>query len=104
MFTAKNILSSAINLSVSVSHVKVRVFRVSGFMKIRREWQKFSLELTGVKREDVVEQVYSLLGSRHKLKRAHIRIVEVKEISPEEVQSPRLRDLIKTDKIVLFAR
>lgn len=101
---AKNILSSGLNLSVLVSHVRVKVFKVTGLMKIRREWQKFSLEIADVKKENAIERVYSLLGSRHKLKRAHIRILEVKEINLEEIRNPRLRELMSVDRIVLFTR
>jgi len=84
--------------------VKVKVFRVTGLMRIKGEWQKFSLEVTDVKQKNAVERVYSLLGSRHKLKRSHIRILEVKEIKPEEVEDSRIRELLNTDRIVVFAR
>jgi len=73
-------------------------------MRIKGEWQKFSLEVTDVKQKNAVERVYSLLGSRHKLKRSHIRILEVKEIKPEEVEDSRIRELLNTDRIVVFAR
>lgn len=84
--------------------MKVKVFRVTGLMRIKGEWQKFSLEVTDVKQKNAVERVYSLLGSRHKLKRSHIRILEVKEIKPEEVEDSRIRELLNTDRIVVFAR
>lgn len=87
-----------------MSDVRVKVFRVLGLMKVKREWQKFSLELTEIKEENVRERVYSLLGSRHKLKRAHIKILEVKEINPEEVEDPRLRALMNMDRVVIFTR
>ena len=38
------------------------------------EWRIFRLELRGIKLEDVIEKVYSELGSRHKLRRKHIKI------------------------------
>jgi len=84
--------------------VRVKIFRVTGLMRVKREWQRFSLEIADVKEENIRERVYSLLGSRHKLKRAHIKILEVKEVSPEEVEDPKLRALMSTDRIVVFMR
>ncbi len=84
--------------------MEVKVFRVSGLMRIGNEWQKFTLELTGLKKEHVIEEVYSLLGSRHKLKRAHIKIQEIKEIPYDEVEDPRIRKLLSLDKIILISR
>lgn len=87
-----------------MSSVRVKIFRVTGLMRVKREWQRFSLEIADVKEENIRERVYSLLGSRHKLKRAHIKILEVKEVSPEEVEDPKLRALMSTDRIVVFMR
>lgn len=84
--------------------MEVKVFRVSGKMFVRNAWQKFSIELTGLKREHVIEEVYSLLGSRHKLKRSHIKIEEVREISPNEVENPNIRKLLILDRIIRFQR
>jgi large subunit ribosomal protein LX len=77
----------------------VKVYRVTGFAlfspdKLRR-WQKFEIEVRAVKKEDAVEKVLSDLGSRHKLKRAHVKILSVTEISPEEARSKFVKDLEK---------
>ncbi len=84
--------------------MRVRAFRVSGVMRIKGSWQKFSVELTEVSEEGAVERVYSLLGSRHKLKRAHIKVLEVRELSPDEVTDLRVRRLLSADKVVVFTR
>jgi len=77
----------------------VKVYRVTGFALFSpdklRKWQRFVVEVRAVKKEDAVEKVLSDLGSRHKLKRAHIKIASVTEISPEEAKSKFVRDLEK---------
>ncbi len=85
--------------------VSVKIYRVTGRMLISHDrlptWQKFSIEVRAVKPEDAVEKVLSELGSRHKLRRRHIRIEEIKEISLEEVKSPEIRALAKLERWVV---
>lgn len=69
---------------------EVKVFRVSGRMMLSHdrfpEWRKFTVYVRALKKEHAIEKVYSDLGSRHKLKRYHIKIEEVREVSLEEVE------------------
>ncbi len=75
----------------------VKIFRVQGRMLLSHDsmpqWRKFTLDIRALKKEDAVEKAYSELGSRHKLKRMHIRIESVKEVSPEETVSKYAREL-----------
>lgn len=50
-------------------------------------WQKFSIEVAAENEAGVTEQIYSNLGSRHKLKRSQIKIAEVKPIKGDEIVS-----------------
>lgn len=83
---------------------EVKIYRITGFMLISHDRlptrQKFTLEVRALSEKDAVEKVYSILGSRHKLKRSHIDIVDIKMISPEEITKPELLRLIKTTRIV----
>ncbi|OYT51303.1 MAG: 50S ribosomal protein L18a [Desulfurococcales archaeon ex4484_204] len=76
---------------------EVKVFRVLGVAMFSpdrvREWQHFEVDVRALTKEQAIEKVLSDLGSRHKLKRYHIRILEVKEIRPEESKSKYVRDL-----------
>ncbi|MCD6357631.1 MAG: 50S ribosomal protein L18a [Thermoprotei archaeon] len=83
---------------------EVRVYRISGMMKLYRlgEWRKFTLEIPALRPEHAVERVYSELGSRHKLKRSHIKILKVEEISEEEVTKPYVKELLSLDRIVVY--
>lgn len=72
----------------------VKIYLVSGEMMLSHdrfpEWRKFSIYVRAVKPKDAIEKVYSDLGSRHKLKRYHIKIKEVKEVSLDEVDDLRV--------------
>lgn len=85
--------------------VEVKIYRVSGKMLIRHDrlptWQKFSVEVRALKPEDAIEKVLSELGSRHKLRRRHIRIEEVREISLEEATNPQVRALAKLERWII---
>ncbi len=76
---------------------EVKVFRVSGIALFSpdklREWQAFRIDVRALAKEHAIEKVLSELGSRHKLKRSHIKILEVKEIRPEESKSKFIRQL-----------
>ncbi len=79
----------------------MKVFRVRGVALFSpdkvRVWQPFTIDVRAVKKEDALEKVYSDLGSKHKLKRAHIKIVEVTEISPDKAKYRYVRDLEKIE-------
>ena len=69
---------------------EVKIFKVRGRMLLSHdrfpEWRDFTLYGRALKKEHALERVYSELGSRHKLKRYHIKIEEVKEASLDEVE------------------
>ncbi|MFN3268131.1 MAG: 50S ribosomal protein L18Ae [Zestosphaera sp.] len=80
---------------------EVKTYRVNGvalFSPDRvRFWQKFSLEVRALSREEALEKVYSLMGSKHKLKREHIKILDVVEIRPEEAKKRVVKELAKLE-------
>lgn len=83
---------------------EVKTFRVSGMMLIGHDrlprWQSFTKEVRALSKEEALEKVYSLLGSAHKLKRYHIKIVSISEIDPEEAEDKFIRDLAKAERLV----
>jgi large subunit ribosomal protein LX len=58
---------------------EVKAFRVTGEIKKPSRNIKFSKEMTGLKKEDVIERLYSEMGSRHKAKRFEIKITKIEE-------------------------
>ena len=73
--------------------VGVKVFRVIGKITKPNYKTEFQKEVRAVKPEDAVETIYKDIGSKHKAKRFQIKVIEVKEISPEEIKSPLIRKL-----------
>jgi len=73
----------------------IRVFRVKGWFKHNSRRQVFTKELRALSEKHVLEQVYSEIGSRHKVKRNLIHISEISEIKPEEAKDPRIIALLK---------
>jgi large subunit ribosomal protein LX len=72
----------------------VKVFRVEGEIQ-KPNWKTpFEKEVLAVKPEHAVEKVYTELGSKHRVKRFHIKINRVEEIPPSEVEDPIIRKLL----------
>jgi large subunit ribosomal protein LX len=65
---------------------EVKVFRVSGEVRKPNFQTEFQKEVRALKPEDAVEKVYMELGSKHRVKRFQIRISQVEEIGPEEIE------------------
>ncbi len=83
----------------------VKVYRITGRMLISHdklpEWRIFRLELRGTKLEDVIEKVYSELGSRHKLRRKHIKIEKIEEVPRDKAISKYNRDLELLERLIV---
>ena len=83
---------------------EVKVYRVRGEALISHdrypEWREFTVYVRALRREHALEKVYSELGSRHKLKRYHIRIRGVEEVRPEEVEDLYITRLSRATKLV----
>ncbi|MFB0567104.1 MAG: 50S ribosomal protein L18Ae [Candidatus Bathyarchaeia archaeon] len=72
---------------------EVKVFRITGKID-KPNWKtNFRKEVRALKPEDAVEKIYKELGSKHRAKRFQIKILKVKEISPEEVTNPIIKKL-----------
>jgi len=63
-------------------------------------WQKFVKEVLALKPEHALEKVYSELGSRHKLRRRHIKVLSIKEISIDEVRDHNILALLSIERFV----
>ncbi|MCS7106790.1 MAG: 50S ribosomal protein L18Ae [Acidilobaceae archaeon] len=83
---------------------EVKVFLVRGYMLISHdrapERRKFELYVRTTRPEAALEKVYSLLGSRHKLRRDHIRVESIQEVNPEEVDDMKVLKLSSLERVV----
>ncbi|MCE4600809.1 MAG: 50S ribosomal protein L18a [Desulfurococcales archaeon] len=82
----------------------VKIYLVKGEMLLSHdrfpEWRKFEIYVRAVRPEHAIEKIYSDLGGRHKLKRYHIKIKEVKEVALDEVDDLRMLRLSMLTKWV----
>jgi len=73
---------------------EVKVFRVLGEIRKPNLKTPFSKEVIALKPEHAVEKVYTELGSKHRVKRFHIKINKVEEVAPQDVEDPLIRKIV----------
>ena len=67
---------------------EVKVFLVEGEIRKPNYQTIFRRKIRALKPEHAVEAVYKELGSKHRVKRFQIRILNVREVEPEELKAP----------------
>lgn len=72
----------------------MKVFRVAGEIRKPNLNTSFKKEVVAIKPEHAVEKVYAELGSKHRVKRFHIKIVSVEEVPSEKIENPLLKKLV----------
>lgn len=84
------------------NNTSVKVFRITGSFKQRREISPFSKELCALTEDQAKERLFSEFGSRNRLKRQQIHIKVITEISKEEITDPFVKKLMTTDFKIPF--
>jgi large subunit ribosomal protein LX len=77
--------------------IRLKVFRVTGKISKPNLQTSFSKEVIAAKPEHAIEKVYAEIGSKHRVKRFHIKISNVEEVSPEEIENPILKKIASGD-------
>ena len=77
---------------------EVKVFRVIGKITKPNYKTDFRKEIRALKPEEAVERVYKEIGSKHRAKRVHIKVLKVEEISADEVTDLAVKKLIMGEK------
>jgi large subunit ribosomal protein LX len=72
----------------------MKAFKVTGEINKPKLKTPFVRELLAYKSEHAVEKVYAEIGSKHRVKRCHIKIANVTEISAEEIENPILKKIV----------
>ena len=75
----------------------MKVFRVTGEISKPNLQTSFSKEIIAAKPEHAIEKVYAEIGSKHRVKRFHIKISNVEEVSPVEIENPILKKIASGD-------
>jgi large subunit ribosomal protein LX len=78
----------------------LKVFRVTGEIKKPNLQTPFRKEIVADKAEHALERVYAELGSRHRVKRVHIKVESVEEVLPQEIENPMLKKLVTGEEKV----
>lgn len=73
----------------------MKAFRVTGKINKPRLSTPFVRELIADKSEHAVEKVYAEIGSRHRVKRYHIKISSSKEVTADEIENPVLKKMMQ---------
>jgi len=74
--------------------IKMKVFRVTGEINKPKLKTPFAKEVVVDKPEHAVEKVYAEIGSKHRVKRFHIKILKVEEVPTEEIENPILKKIV----------
>jgi large subunit ribosomal protein LX len=77
---------------------EVKVFRIIGKIVKPNLKTGFRKEIRASSPENAKEKIYTDMGSKHRAKRFQIRILEVEEIPPEEIQNPLIRKMTLGDE------
>jgi large subunit ribosomal protein LX len=72
----------------------MKAYKVTGQINKPRLSTPFVRELLADKSEHAVEKVYAEIGSRHRVKRHHIKITSSEEITADQVQNPILKKIV----------
>ncbi|MEM3712017.1 MAG: 50S ribosomal protein L18Ae [Thermoproteota archaeon] len=59
------------------------MFRISGIMEKPLRKTHFSIEVEASSQKVALEKAYSLIGSKHRVKRENIKILSIEEVKPE---------------------
>lgn len=72
----------------------MKAFKVTGEINKPELSTPFVKEVIADKSEHAIEKVYAEIGSRHRVRRYHIKIISSKEITAEEIENPVLKKLV----------
>jgi large subunit ribosomal protein LX len=72
----------------------MKVFRVTGEINKPNLSTSFAKELLAEKSEHAIEKVYTEIGSRHRVKRCHIKIESTVEVPTDEIENEILKKYV----------
>ena len=71
-----------------------KIYRVKGTFVMGDEFHKFVKEYKATCEADVEQKIYERFGSKHGINRNQIKISEITEIAPEDVQDPIVKEIL----------
>jgi large subunit ribosomal protein LX len=73
--------------------MSVQIYRLQGTYRRTKQNFRFSKEIRASSENDAREQLYSILGSSHRVQRPAINIEQIDIITPQEAEKPLIRKL-----------
>ncbi|MCD6572540.1 MAG: 50S ribosomal protein L18a [Thermoplasmata archaeon] len=73
----------------------MKVYRIEGRFLMGKIWQPFSKEVIGNDENEAKERLFSILGSRHRVKRRMIKVEAIREVRKEEIEDPVIKYLVE---------
>ncbi len=74
----------------------MKAYEIKGEFRISvSRWQPFTIEVASADEPAAVERVFSLIGSRHRIKRPFVRIDGVRTMKPEEITDHRVKYILE---------
>ena len=75
----------------------MKAYEIKGAFRISvRDWQPFKIEVASADESAAVEKAFSLIGSRHKVKRRFVKIEGVRAMKSEEITDHQVKYLLET--------
>ena len=71
-----------------------KIYRVKGTFVMGDEFHKFVKEYKATSEADIEQKIYERFGSKHGINRNQIKISEITEIAPEDVQDPIVKEIL----------
>lgn len=72
----------------------LKVFRVTGEINKPNLKTPFAKEVIAAKPDHAVEKVYAEIGSKHRVKRFQLNILNVEEVPIEEIENPIVKKIV----------
>jgi large subunit ribosomal protein LX len=72
----------------------MKVFRVTGSICKPNLATPFAKEVLAAKSEHAIEKIYAEIGSRHRVRRYHIKIISSVEVPADQIENPILKKLV----------
>jgi large subunit ribosomal protein LX len=74
----------------------MKAYEIKGEFRISvRQWQPFTIEVASADEPGAVERVFSLIGSRHRVKRQFVRIKGVRAMKTEEITDHQVKYILE---------
>ncbi|HDM25656.1 MAG TPA: 50S ribosomal protein L18a [Thermoplasmatales archaeon] len=66
----------------------MKAFRIEGSFKMGEKLQPFKKEIIAETKDSAIEKIYSVFGSRHRVKRKEIKIENIQELKEDDITDP----------------